>query len=75
METIPEKVFQLRQRIALLEGQVAGANAELVKLKDIPCPNCNGAGYFTREENNLTYQEDCKVCGRSGKAAGQKVGW
>lgn len=75
MASMQEQVFQLRERIALLEGQRAMAETGLRMLKEIACPNCNGAGYFQREENGTVYQDDCKVCQRSGKAAGKVPGF
>jgi DnaJ-class molecular chaperone len=73
---VKEMVFNVRQRIAELEGQVAGANAELVRLKELPCPNCNGRGSFSSEETGVEGStwikiDNCEVCSGSGKAAGK----
>ena len=67
--------YEIQKRIAELEGQIAGANAELSKLKQVPCPDCDGKcgrneiidkGAATEMANWIT----CEPCNGTGKACG-----
>jgi len=72
---LQEQVFQLRQRIAVLEGQKAAAEAELRVLLNMPCPNCHGAGSLTQksqDDKTVTYYSTCNICNGTGKACGAR---
>ena len=69
--TIREKVFELRQRVAALEGQRAAAEAELKVLMAMPCPNCQGKGQIEQKsgtDNACVIYTTCDVCNGTGRA-------
>lgn len=51
---IKEQVFEIRTRIAALEGQKEAANTELKFLRSIKCPACSGSGQIERREESET---------------------
>jgi DnaJ-class molecular chaperone len=73
---IREEVFNLRVRIATLDGQMAQAQAEASKLGAIPCPICEGSGNVIDEthpsESGVTYTKTCATCRGSGLACGER---
>lgn len=69
---VPYDNIDLWRRIALLEGQKSGAEAELNKLYGIPCPSCHGSCNIERIEGGATYSNMCKDCQGTGKAVGKR---
>lgn len=73
---IENGILKIRTRIAALEGRKRAAEAELVELKNIKCPACNGSGQILNKEESSAatgpYYEDCILCEGSGYASGQR---
>lgn len=70
--SIEEGVFEIRRRIATLEGLRAQSERELIELKDIPCPACSGKGQFGEDRGTEgTFYTNCDLCNGSGKARGK----
>ncbi len=71
-----ERVFEVRRRIATVEGMRQGANAELMELKKIPCPNCENGDIEKESEagtkSSSVYLVQCSLCGGTGKACGNR---
>lgn len=66
-------VFALRARAAMLDGQEEAAGRELSKLKQIPCPACEGKRQFEvpgKDAGYINYRP-CDLCEGTGKALGK----
>ena len=71
-----QEVFEVRRRIATLEGQKAQADTELFQLREIPCPVCKGKGQFEEERGDTgVFIINCALCNNSGKASGKNSGY
>jgi DnaJ-class molecular chaperone len=74
---IQQEIFELRVRIATLDGQMAGAQAELAKLRSIPCPACQGTGSVIDESHipetsSDVWTKTCVICNGNGLACGER---
>ncbi len=69
---------QIKMQVLFLEAQKAGVEAQLQKLKEIPCGECEGTGRLETKELDpdssvvvSTRFSDCKACENTGNACGQ----